>query len=82
VESSRRENRKRHWKEKTLNPDSVKLIQVGDYVRFRALAADCKPTPLLVTLVLKNGMIRLLDKPGYYAAHLFVVVDPPERRTA
>jgi hypothetical protein len=65
-----------------MNPASVKPIAVGDYVRFRALPADCKPTPIRVTLVLKNGMIRLLDKPGYYAAHLFVVVDPPERRTA
>ena len=60
----------------------TKPIERGDWVRFRHLPADCEPTPLLVTLVLKNGMIRLLDRSGYYAAHLFVVVDPPERRTA
>jgi|FreactTroBogLake_1042271.scaffolds.fasta_scaffold81350_2 hypothetical protein len=55
-------------------------IARGDYVRFRNLPADCQPTPLLVTLVLPNGMIRLLDKSGYYAAYLFVVVDPPENQ--
>ncbi len=61
----------------------TKPIEVGDYVRFRNLPANCELSPIRVTLVLKNGMIRLLDRSGYYPAHLFVVVDPPkERKTA
>ena len=66
-----------------MNSYPTKPIQVGDYVRFRNLPANCEPSPIRVTLVLKNGMIRLLDRSGYYAAHLVVVVDPPkERKTA
>jgi hypothetical protein len=60
----------------------TKPIERGDYVRLRALPADCEPTPILVTLVLTSGMIRLLDRSGYYAAHLFVVVDPPQEKSA
>lgn len=56
-------------------------IHPGDYVRFRALPEDCKPTPIRVTLVLKSGVIRLFDKPGYYAAHLFEVVEPPKGKS-
>jgi hypothetical protein len=59
----------------------TKPIERGDYVRFRHLPAECEPTPLLVTLVLQNGMIRLLDRSGYYAAYLFVVVDPPQEKS-
>jgi len=63
-----------------MTPDPNKQIERGDWVRFRNLPADCQPTPILVTLVLKNGMIRLLDRTGYYAAHLFQVVEAPEEK--
>ena len=61
-----------------MNSCPTKPIERGDYVRFRHLPADYEPSPILVTLVLKNGMIRLLDHSGYFAAHLFVVVDAPK----
>jgi len=51
------------------------VIQEGDYVRFRLLPPDLKPTPQLVTEVLPNGMLRLLNRTGFYAAWLFVVVE-------
>jgi len=52
----------------------------GKYVRFRHLPAKIKPTPVLVTKVLSNGMIRLFGWSGDFAPHLFVVVDPPAKK--
>lgn len=54
------------------------LPKAGGYVRFRYLPANIKPTPLLVTHVHANGMIRLLGWAGDFAPHLFVVVDGPK----
>ena len=50
---------------------------VGQYVRFAPLPEDCKPTPIKVTEVTANGMLRLEGRAGMYAPHLFVVVDKP-----
>jgi hypothetical protein len=53
-------------------------MKPGDYVVFAPLAKSAKPSPLRVTEVLSNGMIRLDRWAGYFKAYLFVVVESPE----
>jgi hypothetical protein len=55
-------------------------LQPDDWVRVKILPANCRPTPLLVTKILPNGMIRLLGWAGDFAPHLFVKVDPPQTK--
>lgn len=58
-------------------PDSDRPIERGDWVVLRALLPQAHPMPQLVTLVLSTGVLRLLDREGYYATHLFKRVPPP-----
>jgi len=52
---------------------------VGKYVRLKVLPKDSQAAPLRVNEALPNGMIRLTGWAGYFAPHLFVVVDPPKK---
>jgi hypothetical protein len=51
---------------------------VGKHVRFRPLPKDMQPTPILVIEAV-NGMIRLAGWTGYFAPHLFDVVEAPKK---
>lgn len=62
-----------------MKPQSVKPIRPGDYVRFAHLPKAMDPSPILVTRILPDGMIRLLGYWGYFEPHLFVVVEPPRK---
>jgi hypothetical protein len=61
-----------------MKPQPVRPIQSGDYVRFAHLPRAAKPSPVMVTKILPNGMIRLLGWGGDFAPHLFVVVEGPK----
>ena len=50
-------------------------IERGDHVRLRHLPASMKPPAIEVTEVMPKGFIRLSGWAGYFAAHLFVVVE-------
>ena len=49
--------------------------QTGDLVRFAHLPASVEPIPKRVLRVTWNGMLELEGFAGYFAPHLFVVVE-------
>lgn len=59
----------------------VKPIEPGDFVRLATLPSGCEPTPIAVTGVSPNGMIRLLGQ-GWFQPYLLVRVDPPAKLLA
>jgi hypothetical protein len=66
----------------SLNGSEAPRLKLGDYVRLKILPADCQPTPLRVRQVLTDGTIRLDGWQGYFMPYLFVVVDPPQEKSA
>jgi hypothetical protein len=53
-------------------------MKVGDYVRFKHLPADCRPSPIRITGVTIRGMLYLEGRAGTFAPKLFVVVEGPK----